>query len=104
MDQTELASNRERGLFLRGLAPNTLNQPTEVVEIRPSRNVPRSHRGDAIVPSGLIGLGIGGFGMYYFHYDANRGWFPHNILLEVGSELGLVGLAAFVLLCYLVRH
>lgn len=46
------------------------------------------------------GLGIGGFSPYYFGFDAQRGGFPHNIFLEVGSELGLLGLVAFVLLCY----
>jgi O-antigen ligase len=46
------------------------------------------------------GLGIGGFSMYYHHFDAKRGEFPHNVFLEIGSELGFIGLAGFVLLCY----
>lgn len=60
----------------------------------------------ALVPSALDamksfpgGLGIGGFTVYHYGFDATRGGFPHNILLEVGAELGLVGLAAFVALC-----
>ncbi len=46
------------------------------------------------------GLGIGGFSMHYFQYDAKRGGFPHNVFLEIGSELGWIGLAAFIMLCY----
>jgi O-antigen ligase len=46
-----------------------------------------------------FGLGIGGFSTYFFGEDA-RGGFPHNIFLEVGSELGWIGLAGFALLCY----
>jgi O-antigen ligase len=51
-------------------------------------------------PSGLIGLGFGGFGKHYYGFDAPRGYFPHNLLLEVGSELGIIGLVCFVLMLY----
>lgn len=54
----------------------------------------------AILTWPLSGLGIGGFSAYFFGFDAERGGFPHNVFLEVGSELGVVGLGAFVLLCY----
>lgn len=47
-----------------------------------------------------FGLGIGGFSMYFYHFDGKRGGFPHNLILEVGSELGWPGLIGFVLLCY----
>lgn len=40
----------------------------------------------------LFGLGIGGWSMGYFHQDTRL--YPHNLLLEVGLEEGIVGLAA----------
>lgn len=48
-------------------------------------------------PTGLIGLGIGGFQVYYNGYDGARGY-PHNIFLEIGAELGVIGLFFFILL------
>lgn len=45
-------------------------------------------------PKGLIGIGFGGWSMYYYGFDASRGGFPHNVLLEVGVELGWIGLAS----------
>lgn len=44
------------------------------------------------------GLGIGGFAKYYTGSDEGRAY-AHNLFLEVGSELGWIGLIAFVLLC-----
>jgi len=51
-------------------------------------------------PVTIVGLGIGGFQMYYNGFDALRGDYPHNIFLEVGSELGLVGLMCLLLLVF----
>jgi O-antigen ligase len=52
------------------------------------------------VPSGLVGLGIGGFSMFYGGFDDARGLYPHNLFLELGSELGVLGLFASLLLVY----
>jgi hypothetical protein len=41
-------------------------------------------------------LGIGGFVMDYGGYDAISGDYPHNIFLEIGSELGVIGMIAFL--------
>lgn len=51
-------------------------------------------------PSGLIGLGIGGFSMFGHGSDRKRGAFVHNIFLDIGSELGIFGLMSFSLLIY----
>jgi len=51
-------------------------------------------------PVTIVGLGIGGFQMYYNGFDALRGDYPHNIFLEIGSELGLVGLMCLLLLLF----
>lgn len=50
-------------------------------------------------PTALTGLGFGGFGKGYRWFGVERG-FAHSIFLELGSELGLVGLAAFLVLIY----
>jgi len=47
-------------------------------------------------PRNIVGLGIGGFSVFYNGYDAPRGLYPHNIFLEIGSELGILGLFAFI--------
>ena len=58
------------------------------------------------MPYFLIGLGIGGFSWYYGVLSRTGGsmWsmytYPHNILLELGSETGVFGLAAIILLLY----
>jgi hypothetical protein len=44
------------------------------------------------------GTGIGGFGAATGGVETERGLYPHNILLELGAELGLPGVAAFLLL------
>jgi len=44
----------------------------------------------------ILGLGIGGFGIYHSGIDGRL--YPHNILLEIGSELGILGLISFTLL------
>uniref|UniRef100_A0A7C4CDF6 O-antigen ligase domain-containing protein n=1 Tax=candidate division WOR-3 bacterium TaxID=2052148 RepID=A0A7C4CDF6_UNCW3 len=53
---------------------------------------------DAFAASPLFGAGIGGFDMLFSNVDTGRGDYPHNVFLEVAAELGLVGLAAFLLL------
>lgn len=49
----------------------------------------------------LKGLGIGGFSSYYIGYDEIRGMYPHNIFLEIGAELGIIGLLSFSILIIL---
>lgn len=51
-------------------------------------------------PEILTGLGIGGFSAFYLGIDAKRGAYPHNIFLELGSELGILGLIAIILFIY----
>lgn len=46
----------------------------------------------------ITGVGIGGFDTARGYADAVRGDYPHNILLEVGCELGVLGLGAFLFL------
>ena len=55
---------------------------------------------EAIVayPTFITGLGIGGFSVYYDGVDIRS--YPHNIFLEIGSELGFLGLLFFVLIVY----
>ncbi|HYT19821.1 MAG TPA: O-antigen ligase family protein [Candidatus Polarisedimenticolia bacterium] len=48
----------------------------------------------------LYGLGLGGWSMFYYGFDAPRGGFPHNLFLEVGVELGWPGLISFGLMLY----
>ena len=49
-------------------------------------------------PTFITGLGIGGFSVYYDGVDIRS--YPHNIFLEIGSELGFLGLLFFVLIVY----
>jgi hypothetical protein len=42
----------------------------------------------------FFGIGLGGFGPLMFHLDGR--FYPHNIVLQILSELGLVGLALFL--------
>jgi O-antigen ligase len=42
-------------------------------------------------PTSVTGVGIGGFTTAYGRYDARRGEYPHNVFLEIGSELGALG-------------
>jgi len=44
----------------------------------------------------ILGLGIGGFSTY--HYGADQRLYPHNIILEIGSELGILGLTSYFFL------
>jgi len=51
-------------------------------------------------PQIITGLGIGGFSVYFAGFDDIRGDYPHNIFLEVGSELGIFGLIAIIYLIF----
>jgi O-antigen ligase len=53
----------------------------------------------SITATNPLGVGMGGFTMSYLGWDDVRGGFAHNIFLEISSELGWIGLAAFVTLC-----
>jgi O-antigen ligase len=48
----------------------------------------------------LAGVGIGGFDVARGFGDGVRGDYPHNILLEVACELGVLGLVALLLLVW----
>jgi O-antigen ligase len=48
----------------------------------------------------IFGLGIGGFRRYY--YGESEISYPHNLLLEILAEEGLIGLSAFLLFLMLV--
>lgn len=50
----------------------------------------------AIMAAPLIGQGIGGFSKYALGIDARA--YPHDIILEIGAELGIIGLALFIAL------
>ncbi|MEB2309925.1 MAG: O-antigen ligase family protein [Candidatus Brocadiaceae bacterium] len=45
----------------------------------------------------LLGLGTGGFSSYYSLVDTRQ--YPHNLFLEMGSELGILGLG--LIICFL---
>lgn len=51
-------------------------------------------------PYFLSGTGIGGFTVQYAGFDDKRGIYPHNIFLEMASELGFLGLLAIFLLVF----
>ena len=50
------------------------------------------------LPRNIVGLGMGGFSVLYCGYDMRL--YPHNIFLEIGSELGILGFLAFVFIIY----
>ena len=50
----------------------------------------------AMVAAPLFGQGVGGFSKYAFGVDARA--YPHDVFLEIASELGIVGLALFLAL------
>jgi O-antigen ligase len=53
----------------------------------------------------LFGLGVGGFSVHYAHFDDIRGFYPHNILLEVLVEMGLPALISVVAwIAYAIRR
>ncbi len=47
-------------------------------------------------PEGITGVGTGGFSVYHAEFDDKRGDYPHNIFLEIGSELGIIGFLAII--------
>jgi O-antigen ligase len=48
----------------------------------------------------LLGLGVGGWSVYYFGKDERA--YPHDLLLEITTEEGLVGLVAFLIFIFAV--
>jgi len=57
---------------------------------------------EAFMGKPLQGLGTGGFSVYYLGSDQRS--YPHNILLEIGAEIGIIGLISFFFLfgfCFL---
>jgi len=42
------------------------------------------------------GLGLGGFSVYHLNLDQR--YYPHNMFLEIGSEVGIIGLTALLFL------
>ncbi len=50
----------------------------------------------AIYRKPIQGLGMGGFSVYYKGRDQRL--YPHNILLEIGAEMGIIGLIPFFFL------
>jgi hypothetical protein len=52
-----------------------------------------------IIATNPFGVGIGGFGATVLGWDAPRAGFVHNIVIEIGSELGWMGLSGFITLC-----
>lgn len=57
---------------------------------------------DLFISSPVTGVGIGSFGYYMTGEDGRL--YPHNVFLEIGSELGLIGLFLFSVLFYIVLH
>jgi O-antigen ligase len=55
---------------------------------------------NAIPNQPLLGTGIGSWGVFYYGSDA-RGY-PHNLILEIAYEEGLIGLMAFLSLLFVV--
>lgn len=45
----------------------------------------------------FFGVGIGGYSYYSLGYDSID--YPHNIFMEIGAELGSIGLFLFLLVC-----
>jgi len=54
------------------------------------------------VESPLVGIGFGGFNSDYEDYPTTMLKYPHNIILEFLLELGVVGLALFGWILYLI--
>ena len=47
----------------------------------------------SILSNPIFGIGIGGYGKFTYNSDGNE--YPHNIILEVFSEAGFIGLLIF---------
>lgn len=76
------------------LSEGGLDQPERIVRFEKAIDIVLS------LPNGIIGVGVGGFSVYYASFDDKRGDYPHNIFLEIGSELGWIGLLAIIFLVY----
>jgi hypothetical protein len=50
------------------------------------------------MPYFLTGLGAGGFSVYYTGMDSVNGEYPHNMFLELATDIGVAGLVAGILL------
>ncbi len=53
-------------------------------------------------PEFFTGSGLGGFGAYYNLEDSARVLYPHNVFFELGAELGIFALLAFIAFLYSV--
>lgn len=48
----------------------------------------------------LLGIGVGGWSVYYYGTDARR--YPHNLLLEVSVEEGMIGILALCIFLWAI--
>jgi O-antigen ligase len=55
---------------------------------------------EALLQHPIIGLGVGGWSIFYYNEDVLH--YPHNFLLEVGSEQGAIGLIPLIALLVLL--
>jgi O-antigen ligase len=55
---------------------------------------------EALLQHPIIGLGVGGWSIFYYNEDILR--YPHNFLLEVGAEQGVIGLIPLIALLVLL--
>lgn len=55
---------------------------------------------DVFIHNPIIGVGTGGWSYEYYGFDTRD--YPHNIFLEIASELGIIGLIVFCLFLGLV--
>lgn len=46
----------------------------------------------------ISGVGVGGFSVYFSGKDLRK--YPHNIILEIASELGIIGISSFLALFF----
>ena len=57
---------------------------------------------DALAAHPVLGLGVGGWSMWYYGEDIPR--YPHNFILEVAAEEGFLGLAVLGTLLFLLAR
>lgn len=81
------------------LAPDMINQDTSESLSTRTRLDMWDSAWEAISSRPLSGLGSGGFAQWYSGKDVRE--YPHNVFLEVGSELGVLGLVLAFLLLYI---
>jgi O-antigen ligase len=92
-------------MFLRGTDPEKYSAKiSELIAMSEGRATSGSagkrlafyrHTAEAIPEHALLGNGVGSWSVFYFGNDARA--YPHNLLLEIGFEEGLLGIAAFAL-------